>query len=179
MYALSVVVASVYALVGIAAYVVSNEIRYVERVRVDAPRHEVFGAILRQEELMAWSAWPEATNSDCRVEGEDGVVGTKLVFLTKGKPAGSQTVTNIVENESVTLELEDSSPFGQQPTVEFLLEDGDGTDVTLRFVNTVRRPFHLVVKGVGIAAWTRELHRKDLQGLKAYAEKQATSQRQG
>ncbi|MEO0531370.1 MAG: SRPBCC family protein [Planctomycetota bacterium] len=179
MYAASVVIASLYALVGIAAYVVSNEIRYSERVRVNAPREVVFEAILSQEELMAWSAWPEATGSDCRVEGEDGIVGTKLVYLTNGKPAGSQTVTDVAENGSVTLELEDPSPFGQKPTVKFLVEEGDGTEVTLQFVNVVRRPFHLVVKGVGIAAWTRELHRKDLQGLKAYAEKQATPQPQG
>lgn len=172
-----------YGLIGVAvaaavllalALVISNRVHYRESVTVNAPPEQVFGAIRCQEDLMAWSAWPAATNSTCRVVGTDNQVGTTVEFLTKGKVSGSQTVTEIVPGERVTVALTDPSPFGQRPFVTFHVRPhgAGGTEVVLEFVNTIRRPFQLFLKGIGIVRWVRELHRKDLAGLKAFCERQ-------
>ena len=38
------------------------------------------------------------------------------------------------------------------------------------FVNELPRPFNAIWKFAGLTKWTREMHRKDLAGLKAFAE---------
>lgn len=172
-----------YGLIGVAvavgilfalALVASNRVHYRESVVVDAPPDRVFGAVRCQEDLMAWSAWPAATDSTCRVVGTDNQVGATVEFITNGKVSGSQSVTEIVPGERVTVALTDPSPFGQRPFVTFHVRPhGAGaTEVTLEFVNTIRRPFQLLLKAVGVVRWVRELHRKDLAGLKAFCERQ-------
>jgi hypothetical protein len=162
------------------AVLVSNRVHYQESVLVNAPPDQVFAAIRSQEDLMAWSAWPAATGSTCRLVGPDNQVGTKVEFITKGKVSGSQTVTEIAPGERVKVALSDPSPFGQLPFVTFYIRSHgvDASAATLEFTNTIRRPFQLIVKGVGIARWVRQLHRKDLAGLKAFCERRALSQRQ-
>jgi hypothetical protein len=46
----------------------------------------------------------------------------------------------------------------------------DRTRVLLHFDNEIPRPFNLLLRVAGIVRWTRGMHVKDLQGLKAYAE---------
>ncbi|WP_198288427.1 hypothetical protein [Chamaesiphon minutus] len=46
------------------------------------------------------------------------------------------------------------------------------TEVTLNFVNTYQKPFHVPAKLLGIIKWTRALQIKDLEGLKKYSELQ-------
>ena len=167
-------VAAVVGLVVLLAFAVSNRVGYRESITVDAPPEQVFRAVLFQEELMAWSAWPAATNSTCRVVGTDGQVGATVEYITKGKVAGTQTVAEVAPGERVVITLTDPSPFGQKPVVTFHVRPGaaGGTEVALEFANTIRRPFQLLLKGAGIVRWVRELHRKDLAGLKAFCERQ-------
>jgi hypothetical protein len=42
--------------------------------------------------------------------------------------------------------------------------------VRLEFDNTITRPFNVVLRLAGVTRWTRAMHRKDLAGLKRYAE---------
>lgn len=44
------------------------------------------------------------------------------------------------------------------------------TRVHAHFDNAIRRPFNLILRVAGIVRWTRAMHRKDLAGLKRYAE---------
>ena len=161
---------------ALLAFVVSNRIHYRESLTIAATPERVFAAVQCQEDLMAWSAWPAATNSTCRVVGPDNQVGTTIEFITKGKVSGSQTVTEIVPGERVTVALADPSPFGQRPFVTFHVRPAGAasTEVTLEFVNTIRRPFQLLLKGAGIVRWVRKLHCKDLAGLKVFCERQQT-----
>ena len=168
-------VSTVVGIGSILALAVSNRVRYQERVIIHASPEDVFRAIQFQETLMAWSAWPSATNSTCHVVGTDGTIGATVEYLTKGKVSGSQTVTEIVPGERVTVQLADPSPFGQQPFVTFIVHPrgSEEAEVVLDFANTIRRPFHLLLKGSGIVRWVQDLHRKDLASLKAFCERQS------
>lgn len=167
-----IVLAAVTAIIAILSLAISHRVHYREKIDIEAPLDKVFAAIRSQEDLMVWSAWPAATNSTCRVIGADNQVGTTIEFLSKGKITGSQTVTEIVPEERIKVSLSDPSPFGQRPYVIFHVRPlGESrTEVSLEFNNTIRRPFHLLLKGAGIVKWVRGLHCKDLAGLKAFCE---------
>lgn len=171
---MSIVILPAALVVVVAAVVLftRNRVQYVERVEVEAPAPKVFEAVASQEALMRWSAWPAATQSQCRVVGADRAVGATIEFLKDGRVTGSQKVTRLVEGSRVEIELADPSPFGQRPLVHFQVNPlaGDRTEVLLEFDNTIRRPFHLLVRFAGIAKWVRGLHRKDLAGLKRFVE---------
>jgi hypothetical protein len=158
--------------IGIVVFVVSNKVHYQESIAIAAPLHRVFAAVQCQQDLMRWSAWPAATQSTCRLVGADNQVGATIEFLKNGKVQGSQTITDLKLNERVTVALSDPSPFGQKPCVTFhvrALSDAQ-TEVVLEFNNTIRRPFHLLLKLIGVVRWVREMHLKDLAGLKAFCE---------
>lgn len=171
-------IVAVAVVVAVLSVWVSNRVSYRELITVQAPADRVFNAVLHQEQLMAWSAWPAATNSTCRLVGVDGQVGATLEFITQGKVSGSQSVTEVVPGQRVTVALTDPSPFGQRPVVSFVVDPlgPTTTQVTLEFVNTIRRPFQLVLKSLGIVRWVRDLHRKDLAGLKAFCESRPGAQ---
>lgn len=158
--------------IGIVVFLVSNKVHYHEVITIAAPLHRVFAAIQCQQDLMRWSAWPAATQSTCRLVGADNQVGATIEFLKNGKVQGSQTITDLSPNERVTVALTDPSPFGQRPCVTFHVRalSNAQTETVLEFNNTMRRPFHLLLKLIGVVRWVREMHRKDLVGLKAFCE---------
>jgi hypothetical protein len=149
-----------------------RRVSYTEEMVVDAPVGEIYDHIRFQERLMRWSAWPSETGSACACEGPDGEVGARTVFFTKtGARFGHQEVTALEPGRRVELRLESKGP-PQRPVLAFELEPlGDSrTRVTLRFDNRIAWPFNAVLRLAGVVRWTREMHRKDLAGLKRYAE---------
>jgi hypothetical protein len=56
-----------------------DKVQYTEILTVKAPVSKVYDAIRFQEQLMAWSAWPIETNSQCLVKNTDGMVGAQTV----------------------------------------------------------------------------------------------------
>ncbi|MDX2234975.1 MAG: SRPBCC family protein, partial [Hyphomonadaceae bacterium] len=165
--------AAAMALAAVIAAVLRTPrtVEYVETVVVGAPARTVFDAIRFQERLMLWSAWPSTTKSTCACEGVDGVVGARTVFFSKGKRFGHQEVTRLIDGRAVELSLQSAGP-PQKPRIRFdlvPLSDGE-TEVRLHFRNEIERPFNVILRLFGVVAWTREMHRKDLQGLKRYVE---------
>lgn len=122
---------------------------------------------------MEWSAWPSETGSACKVEGDDGKVGAKTVFADKkGKAFGYQEVTELADDQQVSFILESKGP-PHKPELHFQLSqiDSETTRVVLHFRNDITPPFNLIQRLAGITKWTREMHRKDLDGLRRYVEK--------
>ena len=149
-----------------------NVVRYSEKIVVDAPLKQVYDNIRWQEKLMQWSAWPEATGSTCSVENSDGSVGARTVFFNKGKRFGHQEIIGLKPNTKVSMTLVDDGPLKHTPYLDFDLRalSDTRTEVTLHFINTYYRPFHVPAKLFGIVKWVRHLQIKDLEGLKTYSE---------
>lgn len=144
---------------------------------VDRPRDQVQSAIADENDLMAWSAWPEATGYTCAVEGDGRSIGSEIVFTDrKGREQGRQRLTSVTPTR-VEYRLRNRGPGGRDitPEVDYRLEDlGDGrTRVHLDFratppVPAIMRP---VVEAL-LGRRVRRLHVKDLELLKAYVERQ-------
>lgn len=56
---------------------------WTETIDIDAPAEDVFDAMLDQDRVMSWSAWPEATGFTCSVEGDSRSPGSEIVFRDK------------------------------------------------------------------------------------------------
>ncbi|MEM9883079.1 MAG: SRPBCC family protein [Planctomycetota bacterium] len=166
---------SVSLLVALLAVVLLTPrvVEYVEVTDISGSADKVYDAIRFQRDLMKWSAWPPETGSDCRVEGEDGTVGAQTVFLNKkGGRFGFQEVAALDAGRSVAFRLESKGP-PHQPTLAFHLVPvtPDTTRVVLVFRNDITPPFHVALRLFGIVRWTRDMHRKDLDGLTRFVER--------
>lgn len=150
-----------------------TKVQYIETINVQAPVSKVYDAVRFQEQLMAWSAWPTETKSQCEVKNTDGQVGAQTIYLSKGKQFGYQEITALVDNEKVSFMLKSKAPFEQETKLHFLLKslDSNKTEITLWFDNTLKKPSLLLPYIFGIIKWTHNMHLKDLAGLKNYVEK--------
>lgn len=144
---------------------------------VDRPRDQVQAAIADENDLMAWSAWPEATGYTCAVEGDGRSIGSEIVFTDrKGREQGRQRLTAATPTR-VEYRLRNRGPGGRDitPEVDYRLEDlADGrTQVHLDFRATppVPAPLRPIIEAT-LGRRVRRLHVKDLELLKAYVERQ-------
>ena len=149
-----------------------TKVQYIETVKVQAPIAKVYDAVRFQEQLMAWSAWPTETKSQCEVKNTDGQIGAQTVYLSKGKQFGYQEITDLVNNEKVSFILKSKAPFEQETKLHFLFKplQANKTEVTLWFDNTLKKPSLLLPYVFGIIKWTHKMHLKDLAGLKKFVE---------
>lgn len=146
-----------------------------ESIRIDAPVDRVRAAVLEGEQLLQWSAWPEATGYTCRIEGDGRSIGSAIVFSDdKGVEQGRQVLTAADDHE-VAFRLRNRGPGGREmtPHVRFRFDDIDGarTRVHLDFHATVPLPpgpRHLVEAVMGRRV--HRLHIKDLHNLKEHVE---------
>ncbi len=170
-------VVAIVLLIALLSALAPVRLAYNETVVVAAPVKDVYDDIRLQERLMRWSAWPRETKSTCAVdtgaavEGEDGTVGARTVFFSKGKRIGHQEIVALEENQTVAMVLEGPGP-PHRPRLTFRLSPaGEGqTRVVLDFVNAFPRPFNAIWHFAGLSRWTRRMHRLDLEGLKAFSE---------
>jgi len=162
----------IFVAIGLIVAVTPRYVRYTETLDIAAETDEVYDHIRFQQRLMRWSAWPSETGSDCACEGIDGEVGARTSFFTKkGERFGFQEVTALVPGRRIEMVLKSKGP-PQRPKLAFdlqVLADGR-TRVDLQFDNQIARPFNVLLRVIGVVRWTRDMHRKDLRGLKAYAE---------
>jgi hypothetical protein len=163
--------ATFVAAFGVALARTPRVVEYVETIRIEVPARDLYDHVRLQERLMLWSAWPSTTKSTCATEGQDGAVGARTVFFSKGKRFGHQEVVRLIEGRAVELTLESAGP-PHKPWMrfDFVPLSETETEVRLHFRNDISPPFHLIQRLIGLVAWTRDMHRKDLQGLKKFAE---------
>jgi hypothetical protein len=157
---------------AIAVFVTPRAVEYVETIVIKGKAREVFDAIRFQGRLMQWSAWPSQTGSTCSVEGNDGQIGAKTVFFDKsGQRFGHQEVTTLLNGTTVSMVLKSKGP-PQKPELHFHVAalDDDTTQVILYFHNKIMPPLNLFLRVFGIVKWTREMHQRDLDGLKRFVE---------
>ena len=149
-----------------------TKVQYIETIKVKAPIAKAYDAVRFQEQLMAWSAWPTETKSQCEVRNTDGQIGAQTVYLNKGKQFGYQEITDLINNEKVSFILKSKAPFEQETKLHFLFKslDTNETVVTLWFDNTLKKPSLLLPYVFGIIKWTHSMHLKDLAGLKKFVE---------
>ena len=122
--------------------------RWTESIIVDRPISQVAAAIADENELMRWSAWPEATGYTCSVDGDGTSIGSCIVFWLTNRGPGGRTMT---------------------PEVDFRFEPlgTDRTQVSLDF--HVKVPLSALLRRIAepvIARRVRALHVKDLEQLK-------------
>jgi uncharacterized protein YndB with AHSA1/START domain len=155
----------------IAVLVTPRAVTYTESVDIAAPIVEVYDAVRFQEALMQWSAWPSTTGSTCATENMDGRIGARTVYFSKGKRFGYQEVTHLVPNKQVDIALFSAGP-PQKPRMSFRLTalGANATKVDMEWHNELSRPFNVLLRLIGIVRWTRQMHVKDLNGLKRYCE---------
>lgn len=157
----------------LAAFVTPRVVEYVETIEIKGKARDIFDAIRFQARLMEWSAWPPETGSACAVEGPDGEMGARTVFMQKnGARFGHQEIVTIQDGVSVGFVLKSKGP-PHKPQLDFHVVpvDADTTRVVLHFHNDIMPPFNLIQRLAGMVRWTREMHRKDLDGLKRYIER--------
>ncbi|MEM6863337.1 MAG: SRPBCC family protein [Myxococcota bacterium] len=161
--------------VGTLSSLAPVRMAYTETIEIDASANQLYDDIRLQERLMRWSAWPKETGSQCAVDpgpkGADGREGARTVFIMNGKPVGHQRIERLADGRTITMSLEGPGP-PHRPSMTFEVEplDAGRSRVHLRFVNELPRPFNAIWRFAGLSAWTRKTHRKDLEGLKAFAE---------
>lgn len=156
----------------IAVFATPRIVEYIEVQTISAQVNEVYDAVRFQRDLMRWSAWPSTTGSNCRTENLDGDVGARTVFLDKkGRQFGFQEIARLEEGRSVEFTLESKGPPHKPAlTLYFAPLDDNCTQVILRFVNDISPPFNVLLRLFGVVQWTREMHLKDLDGLKRFCE---------
>jgi hypothetical protein len=150
-------------------------VEWTECIDIDRPIERVRAAVADEHELMRWSAWPQATDFTCAVEGDGRSPGSAIVFRSaNGVEQGRQRLAR-VEPGRVEYRLRNRGPRGREmtPEIDFRFEpiDATATRVHLDFRATVPLPpgaRHLVDLLLGRRV--RRLHVVDLQQLKAHVE---------
>lgn len=168
------IVGTLMATVSLLSLLSPTRVEYTEEILIAAAPNEIYDDIRFQDRLMRWSAWPKETGSTCSVDeakSTDGTLGARTAFFSKGKQVGFQEIVDLKENSEVTLTLEGPGP-PHEPTLRFTIaqHEDNRSRVTAHFINKLPRPFNAVWKFAGMSKWTREMHRKDLEGLKAFSE---------
>ena len=149
---------------------------WTESIIVERPVPQVQEAIADEHQLMAWSAWPEATGYSCAVDGDGRSLGSAIVFRdSSGTERGRQRLTK-VEAGRVEYRLRNDGPGGRAmtPEVDFRIEPLDGSRSRVHLDFRARAPLppgvrHLVE--LLLARRVRRLHVEDLELLKAHVEK--------
>jgi hypothetical protein len=170
---LSALAGAAVALLLLIAFL-PDRVQYMETIEVAAPAARVYDAIRFQEQLMAWSAWPSETQSQCYVQNPDGAVGAQTVYAKGQKAFGYQEITHLVEQEQVDFYLKSHvAPFEEDVRLSFRLKplSAGRTEVSLWVSEKLRKPHFLIAYFGGILRWVHEMHLKDLAGLKAYVER--------
>lgn len=162
--------------------------QWTETITVQAPLQRVRRAVADEHQVMAWSAWPQATGYTCAVDGDGTSVGSQIVFTDpRGREQGRQRLEQVSERTTaqgeevvVAYRLSNRGPGGRtmHPEVDFRLRalGPSTTQVHLDFRATPPLPVPLrQLAERFMASRVRALHVKDLEQLKVHAEASAAA----
>lgn len=153
-------------------------IAWSDSIDIDRPVEEVRNAVLDQQVLMKWSAWPEATGYSCAVDGDGTTPGSSIVFTSpRGEEMGRQTIVDVTDT-TVRNQLRNRGPGGRviEPEIDFRVEPlgPHGCRVLLDFRITPPVPAPLrPIARLFLNLRIRPLHRADLANLKTLLETKA------
>lgn len=103
--------------------------------KIDASPTEVFAKVGNLQGWDEWSPWAEMDpNMEKNYDGEQGTVGSSYHWTGNRKVGeGKMTMTEVVPDERVAIDLKFIKPFKSENVTELTLSpDGDGTNVTWR-----------------------------------------------
>ncbi len=153
-------------------------IAWSESIDIDRPAEEVHNAVLDQQVLMKWSAWPEATGYSCAVDGDGTTPGSSIVFTSPtGEEMGRQTIVQVTDT-TVSNQLRNRGPGGRviEPEVDFRVEPlgryRSRVLLDFRITPPVPAPLRPIAR-LFLNLRIRPLHRADLKNLKRLLESEA------
>jgi Polyketide cyclase / dehydrase and lipid transport len=148
---------------------------WTESIVVDRPLAQVQAAIADEHQLMAWSAWPNATGYSCAVDGDGRSIGSAIVFRDPaGVEQGRQRLTRI-EPGRIEYRLRNKGPRGREmtPEVDFRLEALDDTRTRVHLDFRATAPLPPGARQIAellLGRRVRRLHVEDLELLKVHVE---------
>lgn len=151
--------------------------QWTESVTIERPLARVRQAIADENELLQWSAWPEATGYTCRIDGDGRSVGSAIVFTDRKGTTQGRQILHALDERSVDYRMRNRGPGGREmtPHLTFRLEDVDGARTRVHLDFHAEAPLPPGLRQLVEAAMgrrVRRLHVKDLDQLKAHVEKQ-------
>lgn len=164
------------ALLAVAALLLfAPEVIEVEqRIVIDAPRANVFDEVRLMSRYPEWSPFREQDPEQrFRIEGNDGEVGVKFHWVgVKEVSEGHQTLTRLVENESLTLDCSITKPFESSPQFKYDFADENGkTRVAQRFTAELPIPANAFGALLNLKEKIEATNARGLERLKTSVEK--------
>lgn len=149
--------------------------KWTESIVIGRPKAIVYPAVLNQNILMRWSAWPAATGFTCAVQGDGVSPGSQIVFTDKdGAVQGRQTLQS-ADGTWVRNVMKNRGPRGRdiEPRVDFRVEEITPTSTRVSLDFEVVPPVPAILRPIADRWLTRSirpLHVKDLEQLKTLVE---------
>ncbi len=150
--------------------------RWIESILIERPKSAVYAAVVDQNILMQWSAWPEATGFTCHVEGDGVTPGSRIVFSdSSGVVQGQQTLVS-ADGTLVRNQMKNRGPRGRdiEPRVDFRVEDAGASQTKVSLEFEVDPPVPALLRPIAsrwLSRSIRPLHVRDLEQLKAHVER--------
>lgn len=134
-------------LVLLTAYFLPRDFRLSKSVTINTPREKVYDYIRFLKSQEKYSVWVMADpNIKMTYTGTDGAIGGTSAWSSdmKNVGVGAQTITALVPNEKVTVEIRFEKPMKATNYADTTLETvGEQTKVTNTFYGTSKFPMNI------------------------------------
>lgn len=133
-------IAGLIALLLIVAIFVPKNFQSERSIVVNKPKHEVFDYIRQvknQDHFGVWQLSDPGMKRD--FQGTDGTVGFKYTWDSEKLGKGSQTITKIVDGETVETELDFG--FGEPAQAYFITKEADPNSTNITWGLKGRSPY--------------------------------------
>ena len=141
----------VLVLAGLAVFAAVQKPEYTvyREVSIQAAPASIFPYINNTREGSRWMPWKEIDpKTEMSYSGPESGVGAKASWTSPGQMGvGSSTISQTVENQSVTFRLEYTKPFPMLQTSDITLTPNGGESV-VRWSVSGKKPFFCRVIGI-------------------------------
>lgn len=159
----------------VAAFFVSNEMKYQSSVNIDAPIEQVWENVNSLSDLDKWSPWNEKDpNMEQTISGNDGTVGAIQKWKSDQEDVGtgSQEILKLEAPKNILLGLKFQEPFESEAQAFVKLEkEGNGTKATWGFESEMPYPMNLMLLFMDMEESIGADYQKGLRNLKVLSEK--------
>ena len=141
------VLVTIVILFLVIAYFTPRDFSLSKSVTIDAPREKVYEYIRFLKSQEKYSVWVMADpNVEMTYTGTDGAIGGTSAWKSEMKNVGvgAQTITALVPNEKITVEIRFEKPMKATNYADTTLETvGEQTKVTNTFYGTNKFPMNI------------------------------------